>query len=169
MTTGRTIRDLRYSLVEYLPDPAHPEQGRILLGIVFDGRVGKHYIVGLRARLFLTDEELKRLDGIGRELLKQPIHYLRREIESKILPKVRRPGDALELMSEWGTWYLRVSPAKKMEIQPRSVQHVREAISDRMDSFFAKLGEETGPLPWAQRTEWEVSTMSRASGSRASG
>jgi len=143
----KTLRNVHYSVLEYRPDPSQPKQSRVPLGLVIEVEYNREWLViGIRARSFLTPEELAAIDGIGRELLREPIQFLKNEIES-LLYQPRRPNEVLALLARKHEWSIHVSRPSKRDIKVPAGMSSREAVDYALNDLFSRVVLGAGPAP----------------------
>lgn len=129
------------SYVDYLPNPARPEEGRIALGCVLQALAGARSLVSLCAREELTGPELEVMDGIGREMLAQPVEFLDQEI-LRLLNEPRgklpsfKEGGLLRALSRVHRWSLQVSPPQLIRIERALSQSNFQALNAASDQLF---------------------------------
>jgi hypothetical protein len=92
-----------------------PDQS-IPLGVSVGGQLQGLNLIGTRARLELTDQELASLDPIGRSLACSPIVMIRRILEQKVLPNAHTPEEALSLLSQFDQWTFQATPPAQKTI-----------------------------------------------------
>lgn len=167
-----TLRRFWFSPIEYRPDPSRPEEGKITLGVVVEAEFRNMWVVAAKTRAILTEDELARLDGLGKELLKDPAGFIGREVES-VLPRAKKPGDVLKLLAQAERWSFHVtSPSKKglagAGKSPRVVMlNKLEALyANHVRGIAAGTARRSAPpsaLPWAAPPkEWDVSLAAHA-------
>jgi len=155
------------SAIDYRPDSTAPNEGKIPLGVIVEAASASNWIVAVQVRAFLVDEELACLDGVGKELLRQPQRVVTREIESA-LSRAKVPGDVLKLLSQNALWSLHVGVPRKEKAPPRKKLH--EGALGKLQSLYAshvggvitKTTKQSGTpttavAPWARPArEWQV-------------
>jgi hypothetical protein len=124
-----------YSSISYHPNPASADtDDGIFLGVAFEELTPKLRIVGLVARAVLTEDELRHADLLGKELLKDPVKALSREIEL-VLATPTEPGGILKALANKLVWSFRfgspqplATPKKRGEFHVDPMQLYSEAI-----------------------------------------
>lgn len=167
-----TLRRFWFSPIEYQPDPSRPDERKITLGVAVEAEFRHMWVVAVKARAILTDEELARLDGVGKELLREPIAFIAREVET-VLPHAKKPGDVLKLLSQEGRWSFHVGSPSRKELAGVG-RPPRLVMLSKLDSLYADhVGRvalttprrPTAPTvpPWAAPPkEWDVSLVAHA-------
>jgi len=125
------LRKVWLSKIEYRPNPARPEEGRVPLGVVLAHNVGGRMAVKLAALRELEEGELQRLDGLSRELLRRPSEVLEREIDAVLaaLPEGKKSGLAvLSQLARENVWSLHISPPAQFPVEVSAVETKRGAI-----------------------------------------
>jgi hypothetical protein len=122
------------SYVDYRPDPARPEEERIVLGCILEAaRPGGGRSFSVAGRLELTESELHVLDGIGREMLAHPSEFLRQELHrvigqsGKNLPSFKE-GGVLGALARVHRWSFHVSPPRLIRLQRALSQNNLQAL-----------------------------------------
>ncbi len=120
------------SYVEYRPEPARPEEERLVLGCILEARSGGGRLFSVAGRSELTGPELRVLDGIAREMLAHPAEFLRRELFRLIEPGRELPsfadGGVLGALSRVHRWSFHVAPPRWIRIQRALAQNNRQAL-----------------------------------------
>lgn len=133
------FRQFWYSVVEYRPDPAAPESGRIPLGVVVGAMVGRLRLVGIAARNALTQDELRRLDGVGRGILKNPYETFRADIEQALREiGIGAPLRILERLASQNQWSLFVSTPSKLELTVPEGRAKKAALDAALRGLYAQ-------------------------------
>lgn len=104
---------LWFSTIEYRPDPSLPDEGRISLGVIAEAEISTSWIVAVQARAFLSEDELSRLDGVGKELFREPLRLIAREVEA-VLGQAKQPRDVLRLLCAREVWSFRFEGPRKL-------------------------------------------------------
>jgi len=117
-------RKFHYALVEFRPNPARPDEGRINLGVMMEFTTPEFWVVALATRAAFPRDILASLDPLSRELLERRSSVIESEIADALL-SARHPGDVLKLLSERNHWSVYMTAPKLMEL----VENVRKADS----------------------------------------
>jgi hypothetical protein len=157
------------SFVDYRPDPAEPDRDRIALGCILEAglRGGREREIVLTGRVELTESELGRMDGIGREMLGQPSAFLnqefRRFLDEHSEPVPFEKGGVLAAFTRKHRWSLHVTPPRLVRIERHLSQTNREALVTVCDDLLIAraLGKEV-PLTMPLRAKRIVSDDWRA-------
>jgi hypothetical protein len=110
------MTDAQFSVVQYRPDPSRPTVGAILLGVIVEVETQETWAVCLQARGFLSEKELQRLDGIGRDIFARPFEYLKREVESVLGAPDVEEGSALLMLAQQHEWSLFISKPQQVTV-----------------------------------------------------
>jgi hypothetical protein len=143
------LRKVWLSKVEYRPNPARPEEGRVPLGIVLAYDLGGETKVELAARFELEEGELRHLDRLSRELLRRPWEVIDREIGSLIqeLPNEEKSGRAfLSHLARENVWSFHVSPPAPFPVKISAVETKRGAIDNAVAWAINELVNGRDPL-----------------------
>jgi len=134
------LRQFWYSVVEYLPDPAAPQAGKLPLGVLVGAAVGKMRYVGISARNSLNPQEMEKLDGIGREVLKNPYEAIRIDVEQAIQELgILAPLRVLERVASMNRWSVSISAPVRLELTvPETVRSKKEALDSAMRGLYAQ-------------------------------
>jgi len=118
-----------FSFIDYRPDPSEPEKGRIVLGSILSTRLWRrHGTIVLDARERLTEAELNVMDGISREMLARPGHYLDGEIRRLLKTTPFDHGAWLKALSQLHRWSLYVTPPRQIQIERHLAQTNHQAL-----------------------------------------
>jgi hypothetical protein len=132
-----TIHNCQFSVIEYRPDPASPRD-RIPLAVVMETKLKGRWYLGVVARPSLTEGELGRLDGIGRELLASPSKFIESAVEDVIKRAGKPPpgGEALNFLAQRFNWTLSVSAPEKHAFAPSWIKSAKTAVADELGELF---------------------------------
>ena len=141
-----TLRRFWSSPIDYRPDPTRPDEGKITLGVAVEAEFRHMWVVTVMARATLTEEELARLDGLGKALLREPIAFIAREVES-ILPQAKQPGDVLKLLARTERWSFHVTSPSKKELAGTG-KSPRVVMLNKLETLYANyVGRVAPPTP----------------------
>lgn len=133
------------SSVEYRPDPANPDAHKVLLGLVFECVYKATWYVGTLARVSLSDDELKLMDGIGRDLYREPCEAISREVRGSLSRKPEKPGGVLAALHSRLVWSLHVTePGMERKVVPARLGAMEAAFEAALTPVFhERLGIST--------------------------
>jgi hypothetical protein len=128
------------SFVDYRPDPATPEKGRIALGCILEARAGRAGLFSLASRVSLTEPELMTMDRIGRETLVHPADFLQQQLRG-VIERARgvlsfEQGGALRQLSQVHRWSVYVMPPQLIRIERHLSQNNTQALNSATGQLF---------------------------------
>ena len=141
-----------FSRIRYLVDPAQPTSLVIPLGVAVEVVIGDQWMIGLCARTALSPDETALLDGIGRELLRNPFEALKREM-STLIQNIEKPGDALNILASTNIWSLNVTAAAKWGASFQSNTAIESQIREKMAVLWKEVLQELLMLPATPRAK----------------
>jgi hypothetical protein len=101
--------------------------------------VGKLRLIGISARNSLTPDELARLDGIGRELLKNPYETIRADLQQAMHELgIEAPLLVLERLASQNQWSLLVSAPSRLELTVPEGRSKKTALDAAMRGLYAQ-------------------------------
>src|SRR4051794_2697040 len=112
-------RRLHYAQVEFRPNPARPEEGRLPMGMIMEFTTPEYWVVGLAARVAFPPKALEGLDPLSRELLERRPSVIEIEI-GRLLNKAEKPGDVLKLLAQYNQWSIHVTEPKIAQLDERT-------------------------------------------------
>ena len=125
------------SQVQYRPDPAEGQKGVIPLGLLIEFNTPKYWAVGCMVRAGLDQAKLAGLDELTRNILEHRGDVIARELE-QVLPKAKKPGDALTLLSANNRWSIYVSRPQTLDV-PASVFRAEKTPDQIMIQFIGYI------------------------------
>jgi hypothetical protein len=144
----------QYSRIRYLVDPARPDLFPVPLGVAVEVVVGKQWLVGISVRSALSEEEIGLLDGIARDLLRNPFELMKSDV-SALTVNSQKPGDILHALASTKIWSMNVTSPQpwSLSLKRGSIQpQVKEEMSVLWKKVVAELlrgaaKEEHAPKP----------------------
>lgn len=141
-----------FSRIRYLIDPARPDGFPIPLGVAVEVRVGKQWVVGISVRSALSRDEIEVLDGIARELLRNPFELIKNDV-SALVVSATKPGDILRALASTKPWSLNVTPPEHWNLSLKSGP-LQPQIKEQMSVLWAKVVQDLlrAAVPKQQRS-----------------
>jgi hypothetical protein len=128
-----------FSTVDLRPDPKDPG-GALSLGYLLEFTTEDYWVIGLIMRATIDDSRTATFDQLTKKLLDDRVHVVSAEIK-QILPRAKKPGEALALLASANPWSLNVSsPSRLVLPDQRSVRgaSVEKLLEKFVYSLFSK-------------------------------
>jgi len=150
-----------FSRIRYLVDPAQQDKLHIPLGVAVEVVVSGQWLVGICVRSALSNDEIAVLDGIGRDLLRNPFEFVKREVQ-EILPGTQKPGDVLAALASTNVWSLNVTPAETWGLSLRNGP-VEAQLKEQMSALWSEVVRDLLKVPAPRQARRAVSRRARRS------
>jgi hypothetical protein len=110
-----------FSTVDLRPDPKDPG-GAVSLGYLLEFTTEDYWVIGMIMRATVDDSRIAAFDQLTKKILDDRVHVMKAEI-NQILPRAKKPGEALALLASVNPWSLYVSsPSRLVLPDQRSVR-----------------------------------------------
>ena len=144
MTSRQAVE---YAPVELRLNPARPEEGRLLLGIIFAFNRDNSPEVGWRWRFDIPDVELEDLDSLSREIFVNRKETLKKELLAAMKVSAG-PREVLSCLSARNIWSIHIG--KPISTKVNRVNPGSMAVEDWVDSWSSWFFDDDGAT-WLER------------------
>lgn len=104
-----------HSRIDFRPNPADPKVDVVNLGHLLEFTTESYWVLGMVIRASLDEASLTAVDDLSRAILDDRESVIEKEVRS-VLPKARKPGDVLALLSAGNRWSLHISPPRVLAV-----------------------------------------------------
>jgi hypothetical protein len=128
-----------FSTIDLRPDPTDAA-GALSLGYLLEFTTEDYWVIGMIMRATIDDYRIAAFDQLTKRILDDRVHVMKAEI-NQILPRAKKPGEALALLSSANPWSLNVSSPSRLALpDQRSVRgaSVEKLLEKYVYSLFFK-------------------------------